>query len=148
MMIGRTESPEVDIQRLRQFAEMQINMARRDQSASRLALIRHQLAHAKVSAPQAGVVVEGELKKNLGAPLRKGDLLLKLAQGESSYLELEIVGNYALLGLSAAKKLGLEVDAQKVTKAFAWIEDTASGDGGVGYSPRPGQKGKIGRAHV
>lgn len=77
-------------QALRQLAEMQISIARRDQSAARLALIRHQLAHAKVSAPQAGVVVEGELKKNLGAPLRKGDLLLKLAQGDSSYLELEI----------------------------------------------------------
>jgi hypothetical protein len=46
-----------------------------DQSASRLALIRHQLANAKVTAPQAGVVVEGELKKNLGAPLRKGQKL-------------------------------------------------------------------------
>lgn len=77
-------------QALRQLAEMQITLARRDQSASRLALIRNQLANAKVTAPQDGVVVEGELKKNLGAPLRKGDLLLKLAQTEDSYLELEI----------------------------------------------------------
>lgn len=77
-------------QAARQLAEMQINLARQEQSASRLALVRHQLAHAKVTAPQAGVVVEGELKKNLGAPLRKGDLLLKLAQTDDTYLELEI----------------------------------------------------------
>lgn len=77
-------------QATRQLAEMQINLARQDQSASRLALVRHQLAHAKVTAPHAGVVVEGELKKNLGAPLRKGDLLLKLAQTDDTYLELEI----------------------------------------------------------
>ena len=77
-------------QAARQFAEMQINLARQEQSASRLALVRHQLAHAKVTAPHAGVVVEGELKKNLGAPLRKGDLLLKLAHTEDTYLELEI----------------------------------------------------------
>jgi multidrug resistance efflux pump len=77
-------------QATRQLAEMQINLARQDQSASRLALVRHQLAHAKVTAPRAGVVVEGELKKNLGAPLRKGDLLLKLAQTDDTYLELEI----------------------------------------------------------
>ena len=77
-------------QALRQLAEMQISIARRDQSASRLALVRHQLANAEVVAPQDGVVVEGELKKNLGAPVRKGDLLLKLAHIESSYLELEI----------------------------------------------------------
>lgn len=77
-------------QAARQLAEMQINLARQDQSASRLALVRHQLAHAKVTAPHDGVVVEGELKKNLGAPLRKGDLLLKLAQTDDTYLELEI----------------------------------------------------------
>lgn len=77
-------------QSARQLAEMQINLARQEQSASRLALVRHQLAHAKVTAPHNGVVVEGELKKNLGAPLRKGDLLLKLAQTEDNYLELEI----------------------------------------------------------
>jgi hypothetical protein len=57
------------------------------------------------------------------------------------YLELEIVGNYALLGLGAAHRLGLDVDADKVEKALAWIESTSSGDGGVGYSPREGQKG-------
>lgn len=97
-------------QAARQLAEMQINFARQEQSASRLALIRHQLAHAQVTAPRAGVVVEGELKKNLGAPLRKGDLLLKLAQTDDNYLELEIdqidvhevkvgsTGEFALVG--------------------------------------------------
>jgi multidrug resistance efflux pump len=97
-------------QAARQLAEMQINLARQEQSASRLALVRHQLQHAKVTAPHAGVVVEGELKKNLGAPLRKGDLLLKLAHNEDTYLELEIdqvdvhevhvgsTGEFALVG--------------------------------------------------
>lgn len=108
-------------QALRQLAEMQITMARRDQSASRLALIRHQLANAKVTAPQDGVVVEGELKKNLGAPLRKGDLLLKLAQTEDSYLELEIDqadvhevqvgsrGQFALVG-RPEQRYAIEID--------------------------------------
>ena len=108
-------------QALRQLAEMQITMARRDQSASRLALIRHQLANAKVTAPQDGVVVEGELKKNLGAPLRKGDLLLKLAQTDDSYLELEIDqadihevkvgsrGEFALVG-RPEQRFAIEID--------------------------------------
>ena len=47
-------------------------------------------ANAEVVAPHAGIVVEGDLKKNLGAPLRKGDLLLKLAQVDHTYLELQI----------------------------------------------------------
>lgn len=57
------------------------------------------------------------------------------------YLELEIVSNYALLGMGAARRLGLELDEAKLAKALAWIEGTASADGGVGYSQRQGQKG-------
>ena len=74
----------------RQLAEMQIALARQQQSVSRVELVRHQLAHAQLKAPYAGIVVEGELKKNLGAPVRKGDLMLKLAQLDDNYVELEI----------------------------------------------------------
>lgn len=74
----------------RQLADMQIAFARQQQAEAHLELIRYQLQHAQVRAPYAGVVIEGELKKNLGAPVRKGDLLLKLAQTRETYLELEI----------------------------------------------------------
>jgi multidrug resistance efflux pump len=74
----------------RQLAEMQIALARQQQAQAKLELTRFQLAHAQVKAPYDGVVIEGELKKNLGAPVRKGDLLLKLARTTRTYLELEI----------------------------------------------------------
>lgn len=77
-------------QAARQLADMQISLARQQQSAAKLDLIRYQLNNASVRAPVAGVVIEGELKKNLGAPVRKGDLLLKLASTVDTYLELEI----------------------------------------------------------
>ncbi len=94
----------------RQLADMQIAFARQQQAEAHLELIRYQLKHAQVRAPYAGVVIEGELKKNLGAPVRKGDLLLKLAQTRETYLELEIdqayvhevsvgqAGEFALVG--------------------------------------------------
>lgn len=74
----------------RQLGDMQVALARQQQSASKLELLRHQLAHAKVKAPFEGVVIEGDLKRNLGAPVRKGDLLLKLANIGQTYLEIEI----------------------------------------------------------
>jgi len=74
----------------RQLAEMQIALARQQQAQAKLELTRFQLANAQVRAPYDGVVIEGELKKNLGAPVRKGDLLLKLARTTRTYLELEI----------------------------------------------------------
>lgn len=74
----------------RQLAEMQIALARQQQAQAKLELIRFQLANAQIKAPYDGVVIEGELKKNLGAPVRKGDLMLKLARTTRTYLELEI----------------------------------------------------------
>ena len=74
----------------RQLAEMQIALARQRQAASKLELIRYQLANASLRSPFESIVVEGELKKNLGAPVRKGDVLVKLAQTGDLYLELEV----------------------------------------------------------
>ena len=45
------------------------------------------------------------------------------------------------MGLGAAKRLGYPLDKAKLAKAVQWIEDTTRGDGGIGYSPREGQKG-------
>jgi multidrug efflux pump subunit AcrA (membrane-fusion protein) len=55
-----------------------------------LDLIQRQLETAKIRAPYAGIVVEGDLRKNLGSPVRKGDLMLKMAQLDDNYVELEI----------------------------------------------------------
>lgn len=99
-------------------------MARRTRRADVKARCAEVVAHIERNQEQSGGWAHGP-----GGPNALG------------YLELEIVGNYLLLGLGAAKKLGLAVDADRVGRAFAWIEQTAGPDGGVGYSPRPGQKG-------
>ena len=57
------------------------------------------------------------------------------------YLELEIVSNWSLMGLGAARRNGYALDKSRLDKALAWVEETTRGDGGVGYSPRSGQKG-------
>lgn len=57
------------------------------------------------------------------------------------YVELEIVSNYSLASLGFAKRLGIEVDEETISRAVEWIQATGGGDGGVGYSTRPGQQG-------
>jgi biotin carboxyl carrier protein len=74
----------------RQFADMQITLARQAQAEARLALVQHQLDQARLVAPHDGVVVEGDLQQRLGAPVRQGDLLLKLARAQDLVLELAI----------------------------------------------------------
>jgi multidrug efflux pump subunit AcrA (membrane-fusion protein) len=73
-----------------QLADMQIALARLAQSAARLDIVRYNLAHAQLRAPMSGVVVEGDLKQNIGAPVKKGDTLLKIARLDNTYLEIEV----------------------------------------------------------
>jgi biotin carboxyl carrier protein len=88
--VARYRQEAQKAQAARQLADMQISLARLAQAQAKLDLIRQQLETAKIRAPYAGIVVEGDLRKNLGSPVRKGDLMLKMAQLDDNYVELEI----------------------------------------------------------
>ncbi|MBI2923917.1 MAG: hypothetical protein HYY18_22895 [Planctomycetes bacterium] len=58
-----------------------------------------------------------------------------------NYLELQIVGNFCLSSLGALKRSGFKPSQQVIDKGIAYMIDTSGGDGGIGYSNHPGQKG-------
>ncbi|MDJ0974050.1 MAG: DUF6288 domain-containing protein [Planctomycetota bacterium] len=64
------------------------------------------------------------------------------------YVELNIVTGLALCGLGMAQKSGYEVPEEAIEKAEAYLKASSSGDGGIGYSDKPGQRGQgnIGRS--
>ncbi len=72
------------------LAEMRIARAMQEQATARLKLVQHKLAHSRLLAPFEGVVAEGELKELLGAPVRKGDVLFKVARLDTLYAELDV----------------------------------------------------------
>ncbi len=72
------------------LADMRIAQALADQATAGLELVRYHLRHAEIKAPFNGIVVEGDLKELLGAPVRKGDVLFKLARLSNLYAELKI----------------------------------------------------------
>lgn len=72
------------------LAEMRIAQALKVQTEARLDLIRYHLSNAELRAPFSGIVVEGDLKELLGAPVRKGDVLFKVAKIEKMYALLDI----------------------------------------------------------
>ncbi len=72
------------------LAEMKIAQALADQAKAQLGLVRYHLNNAKIRAPFSGIVVEGDLKEMLGAPVRKGDVLFKVALIQKMYVELDI----------------------------------------------------------
>jgi RND family efflux transporter MFP subunit len=72
------------------IADMVIASAMEAQAKARLSLVRYHLDHADVKTPFSGIVVEGELHELLGAPVRKGDVLFKVARLEKMYAELKV----------------------------------------------------------
>ena len=72
------------------LADMKIALALEAQAEAQLKLVRYHLEHAQVKTPIAGIVVEGDLEELQGAPVRKGDILFKVAQLEKIYAELKV----------------------------------------------------------
>ncbi len=72
------------------LADMRIALSLVAQAEAQLALVRYHLENAEIKAPFDGILVEGDLKELLGAPVRKGDVLFKVARLDKLYAEIEI----------------------------------------------------------
>lgn len=77
-------------QAINQLAEMRVAEAQQAQAQSKLEQVEYRLAHAKVTSPITGVVVEGEPGKNLGGPVKRGDTVVKVAQVDHLWAEIAV----------------------------------------------------------
>jgi hypothetical protein len=75
------------------LADMRIAMAQAEQSQVRLDLVRYRLEQSLVRSPVDGVVVEGDLKKRIAAPLKVGDPLFRVARLDRMYAECSVAEN-------------------------------------------------------
>jgi hypothetical protein len=74
----------------RQLSDMRVARAMQAESQARLDLVRYRLDRAVMVAPFDGVVVEGDLRERIGAPLKTGDLLMKFSQLKDMYVEMRV----------------------------------------------------------
>lgn len=72
------------------LAGMRVALALAEQSKARVDLVQYRLGEATLKAPFAGVVIEGDLRDRLAAPVKQGDSLIKIARLESLYAEAEV----------------------------------------------------------
>ncbi len=72
------------------LADMKVARALEEQADARLKMVHYHLKHADVRAPFEGIVVEGDLKELLGAPVKKGDILFKVARLGNMYVEMKV----------------------------------------------------------
>ena len=60
------------------------------QADARLQLARYRLERAEIKAPFDGVLVEGDLRERLGAPVNQGEVLMKFSRLDGLFLEIEL----------------------------------------------------------
>lgn len=75
---------------LNSLAEMRIAESLAEQARARLDVARYRMEQAAIKAPFAAVVVEGDLRERLGAPVKQADLLMKVARVDTLYVEAEV----------------------------------------------------------
>ncbi len=97
------------LERLRWVTERQVHLAEYDQAMSaakradvvrlqseidqanaRIHLVDEQLAHSQLVSPFDGLIVSGELSQSIGAPVRRGDVLLEVAPLDDYRVQLDI----------------------------------------------------------
>jgi hypothetical protein len=72
------------------LAEMRISQALAEQAKARLELANYRLSQAQIRAPFNSVLVEGDLRQRVGAPVKQGEALFKIARIDTLYVEAEI----------------------------------------------------------
>ena len=115
-----------------ELAQMRIASALAQQSQARLDLVRYRLDNAVIKSPFDGVVVEGDLRERIAAPVRQGDALFKVARLDALYAEAQIKERDVreLLGRSAGEiafvtepKAKFPVTVQTVEPAAVTVKD-------------------------
>jgi multidrug resistance efflux pump len=92
-ILAEISKTETEINKFRAeglLAETMIAQARLEQTLARAERIDSSLAQANSSAPFEGVIVEGEKKDLLGAPVKKGDRIFRIAKVEDLYITLMV----------------------------------------------------------
>jgi RND family efflux transporter MFP subunit len=84
---SEAEKAEAD----RKLSDLRAARALQAQSQARVDLILYRMERANLVAPFDGVVVEGDLRERIGAPVRSGDVLVKISQLKGLYVEMKVL---------------------------------------------------------
>jgi len=91
-------------------AQMGLHIARAEEARAQLELVNGRIVRTRIEAPFAAVVIDGDLTRSVGAPVKRGEVLLTLAPREGHRIVIQIderdidkvlPGQSAALALSA-----------------------------------------------
>lgn len=106
-------------------------LSRAEEARAQLDLAEHTLRRARLEAPFAGVVIQGDLSSSLGAPVRRGDVLMTVAQGDGHRVIVEVderdiaglrVGQPGRMVLAASPAQPLALRIRRITPVAAVVQ--------------------------
>lgn len=71
-------------------AQIAVQTARRNEAGAKLALTEERIARAMLRAPFDGVVIQGDLSRSVGAPVKRGESLLTISPSSNWRLIAEV----------------------------------------------------------
>lgn len=108
----------------RDRAQVAISIARMEEVRAKLALIRLQMSRIQLKAPFDGVLIKGDLTQSLGAPVKRGEVLMMVAPREDFRVILEVderdirhikAGQSGTLALSALPQGAMDFHVKRIT---------------------------------
>lgn len=73
-----------------EMAEFRVARELAGQAESRLQLANYRLDRAEIRAPFSGMLVEGDLRERIGAPVNQGEVMMKFSRLDGLFLEIEL----------------------------------------------------------
>lgn len=142
---------------------MALKLAKVAELKAQLALLDRRLEKARVVAPFDAAVIQGDLGNALGAPMKRGDVLLTLAPVDNYRAIVEVadsdiagvrVGQGGAMVLTALPELSLPMRVKRITplaatapgRSFFDVEVELRAEGAAPRDLRPGMRG-VARLH-
>jgi multidrug efflux pump subunit AcrA (membrane-fusion protein) len=135
--------------------ELVLNRSRIEEARAAIALVDERLAGTRLVAPFAGLVVDGDLDRAIGAPVDRGETLLKLSPPDGYRVRVEVderdiddlrLGARGELAIAGAPSRPLTLEVTRASPVATtregrhWFDVEARVDGDVS-GIRPGQRG-------
>ncbi|WP_293995381.1 efflux RND transporter periplasmic adaptor subunit [Sphaerotilus sp.] len=112
-------------------AQMGLHLARSDEVGAQLQLVRRELGRTRIAAPMDALVLDGDLTRSVGMPVRRGDTLMRLTPDHAPRVVVEIderdidavrPGQPARLALSALPWDTLDLQVERVQPVAHAVE--------------------------
>jgi multidrug efflux pump subunit AcrA (membrane-fusion protein) len=150
--LGGQEAAVGDAMAREDFSALALRLAKSDELKAQLALLDQRLEKARIVAPFDAIVIQGDLGNALGAPTKKGDVLMTLAPANDFRAIVEVddtdiadvrIGQTGAMVLTALPDRSVPLRVKRITPLAAVSQGRSFFEVEVQVGPGPAQAGTM-----